>query len=323
MAKIQHVLVAIPADEAHRAKLEAAAPEAKFEYRSPKEITLQDAQKADVVIGNCPPALLKDSPNLKWVQLNSAGTDGYTTPGALPQGTILTNATGAYGLTISEHMLALTLSLMKNLPAYRDNQGKKLWKDAGPVRSVYGSTVLILGLGDIGGEFARKVKALGGYTIGIRRTKAQKPDFLDELYQMDALDSLLPRADVVAMVLPGTEATCHVMNKERLLLMKKDAILVNVGRGNAIDPTALYEVMKEGHLWGAGLDVTEPEPLPEESPLWTLPNVEITPHSSGGFHLQETYERIVNIALRNLANYQQDKPMENIVDFTTGYRVVK
>lgn len=321
--KIQNVLVAIPADEAHRAKLEAAAPGAAFQYIPAKEVTKEDAQKADVVIGNVAPALLTGSPNLKWVQLNSAGTDGYTTDGALPKGTILTNATGAYGLTISEHMLALTLSLMKHLPTYRDRQADKLWKDAGPVKSVYGSTVLILGLGDIGGEYARKVKALGGYTIGVRRTKAQKPDYLDELHQMDSLDSLLPRADVVAMVLPGTDATRHVMNKERLLRMKKDAILVNVGRGNAIDPQALYEVMKGGHLWGAGLDVTEPEPLPVESPLWELPNLEITPHSSGGFHLQETYERIVNIALRNLGHYGKDEPMENIVDFTTGYRVVK
>ena len=320
--KIQNVLVAIPADEAHRAKLEAAAPGASFQYIPAKEVTKEDAQKADVVIGNVAPALLTGSPNLKWVQLNSAGTDGYTT-GALPEGTILTNATGAYGLTISEHMLALTLSLMKHLPAYRDHQAGKLWKDAGPVKSVYGSTVLILGLGDIGGEYARKVKALGGCTIGVRRTKAQKPDYLDELYQMDSLEELLPRADVVAMVLPGTDATYHVMNKERLLMMKKDAILVNVGRGNAIDPESLYEVMKGGHLWGVGLDVTEPEPLPAESPLWELPNLEITPHSSGGFHLQETYERIVNIALCNLSRFQKGEELENLVDFSTGYRVVK
>lgn len=149
--KIQNVLVAIPADEAHRAKLEAAAPGASFQYIPAKEVTKEDAQKAEVVIGQCRPRPADRFPQSKMGPAQQRWHRRIHHR-ALPEGTILTNATGAYGLTISEHMLALTLSLMKHLPTYRDHQAGKLWKDAGPVKSVYGSTVLILGLGDIGGS---------------------------------------------------------------------------------------------------------------------------------------------------------------------------
>ena len=124
----------------------------------------------------------------------------------------------------------------------------------------------VLGLGDIGGDYARKVHALGAHVIGVRRTNRNKPDYLDEQHTMDDLDTLLGRADIVAMVLPGGSTTNHIMDERRLRLMKKGAYLINVGRGNAIDPAALKAVLKDGHLGGCGLDVTEPEPLPPEEP---------------------------------------------------------
>ena len=212
--------------------------------------------------------------------------------GVLPAGAVLTNATGAYGLAVSEHMLALTFDLIRRLGQYHKNQADRQWRSMGNIISVEGSTILILGLGDIGGDYARKVKALGAYTIGVRRTCREKPEYLDEQYTMDDLDRLLPRADVVAMVVPGGPAPCHLMDERRLRLMKKGAYLINVGRGNAIDPAALKAVLKDGHLGGCGLDVTEPEPLPPEDELWAMDNVVITPHVAGNFFLAETFEPV-------------------------------
>ena len=137
---------------------------------------------------------------------------------------------------------------------------------------------------------------------------------------MDDLDMLLGRADIVAMVLPGGSATNHIMDERRLRLMKKGAYLINVGRGNAIDPAALKVVLKDGHLGGCGLDVTEPEPLPPEDELWAMDNVVITPHVAGNFFLAETFERIVRIAGENLKAWASGEELKNVVDFSTGYR---
>ncbi len=183
-------------------------------------------------------------------------------------------------------MLGLTFDLIRRLNQYHANQAEHVWKAMGNIISVEGSTILVLGLGDIGGDYARKVHALGAHVIGVRRTNRNKPDYLDEQHTMDDLDTLLGRADIVAMVLPGGSATNHIMDERRLRLMKKGAYLINVGRGNAIDPDGLYKVLKDGHLGGCGLDVTEPEPLPADSPLWELENLVITPHVAGNFFLR-------------------------------------
>ena len=324
----KEILVTIPVSEEHKKYLEAKAASGKynctFRYVLSKEATKEDVSRANVIVGNVPPALVTGSEKLEWLQLNSAGADQYTKPGVLPENAILTNATGAYGLAVSEHMLAQVFDLIRRFNQYHKNQMEHKWqfmgKSMGSIISVEGSTVLVMGIGDIGGDFARKMKALGAYTIGIRRTVSEKAEYLDEQYTLDALDSLLPRADIVAMVLPGGDATNHLMDERRLRLMKKGAYLINVGRGNAIDPKALYKVLEEKHLGGCSLDVTEPEPLPADDPLWDLDNLVITPHVAGNFFLQETFERIVRIAGGNLVAWANGGEMKNIVDFATGYR---
>lgn len=318
------ILVTIPVTEAHKTYLEKQASLGKyncqFRYIPKEHVTKEDLEDTQVLIGNLPPALVREAKRLEWLQLNSAGADPYTPEGVLPAGAVLTNATGAYGLAVSEHMLALTFDLIRRLGQYHKNQADRQWRSMGNIISVEGSTILILGLGDIGGDYARKVKALGAYTIGVRRTCREKPEYLDEQYTMDDLDRLLPRADVVAMVVPGGPATCHLMDERRLRLMKKGAYLINVGRGNAIDPAALKVVLKDGHLGGCGLDVTEPEPLPPEDELWAMDNVVITPHVAGNFFLAETFERIVRIAGENLKAWVSGEELKNVVDFSTGYR---
>lgn len=315
------ILVVIPLDESEKERLESKMPEAEYIYVPAKEVTEDIVKSADIIIGNVPPKYVKGSSNLKWLQLNSAGTDGYCEPGIIPEGAYLTNATGAYGLAISEHMIGMLLEIMKKLNLYYMNQKEHLWKDEGNVASIEGSTTLVIGLGNIGGDFARKMKALGSYTIGIRRTEGQKPEYVDELYTMEALDSLLPRADIVALSLPGTKDTYHLLNMNKFKLMKKNAIILNVGRGSAICTDDLCDALENGIIKGAGLDVTEPEPLPPNHKLWDAPGAVITPHISGFFHIPQTLRRIVDISTQNLEHFKKNEPLKNIIDFKTGYRM--
>ncbi len=305
----------------HRDYLERQGQGCEFVYQ-PGTVTREMVEEADIIIGNVPEPLLCEPERLQWLQLNSAGADTYCKPGVLRPGTFLTNATGAYGLAISEHMLGQTLMLMKRLDQYHENQMGHRWRDEGKVTSVYGSTTLILGMGDIGSEYGLRMKALGSRVLGIRRKAGEKPDFADAVYTMEQLDQVLPEADIVAMSLPNTPETYHMMNRERLAKMKSTALLLNVGRGTAIDQDALNEALREGRLGGCAVDVTDPEPLPADHPLWDAPRTVITPHISGQYHLQETFERIVGIAGENLEKFLAGKgeEMKNLVDFETGYR---
>lgn len=330
----KRVLVTVPVTPEHVRKLEQVAPDWEFRFRgtdhlvgvNPEELvnreplTPEDVAWADLILGNVPESTLTGSPKLLWLQTNSAGVEGYLRPGVLAENTLLTNATGAYGLAISEHMLGMLLELFKKLELYRDAQKDGKWQSLGAVKAVYGSTVLVLGMGDIGGEFGKRCKALGAKVIGVRRSNRQKPEYADEVHLLEDLDQLLPQADVVAVTLPGTEATRGLINRERLAKMKEGSVLLNVGRGYIVDTDALCEALESGHLSGAGVDVTDPEPLPAEHKLWRIPTAVVTPHISGYYHLRETHERIVKIFVENLEHFRKGEPLRNQVDFSTGYR---
>ena len=329
----KRALVTIPTGERHRNLLQQAVPGWEFRFRgtdtlvcAPQEalpgqpVTQEDVDWAQVILGNVPAAMLHGSPALEWLQTNSAGVEAYIQPGVLAGDTLLTNATGAYGLAIAEHMLGMLLELFKKLELYRDAQKSGAWQSQGAVKAVYGSTVLVLGMGDIGGEFAARCKALGAKVIGVRRSPRPCPEYADEVHLLEDLDSLLPQADVVAITLPGTDATRGLMSRERLAKMKEGAVLLNVGRGFIVDTEALCDALERGHLSGAGVDVTDPEPLPPTHRLWNIPTAVVTPHISGFYHLRETHERIVDIFLENLRHFQAGEPLRNLVDFATGYR---
>ena len=329
----KRALVTIPTGERHRNLLQQAAPGWEFRFRgtdtlvcAPQEalpgqpVTQEDVDWAQVILGNVPAAMLHGSPALEWLQTNSAGVEAYIQPGVLAGDTLLTNATGAYGLAIAEHMLGMLLELFKKLELYRDAQKSGAWQSQGAVKAVYGSTVLVLGMGDIGGEFAARCKALGAKVIGVRRSPRPCPEYADEVHLLEDLDSLLPHADVVAVTLPGTDATRGLMSRERLAKMKEGAVLLNVGRGFIVDTEALCDALERGYLSGAGVDVTDPEPLPPTHRLWNIPTAVVTPHISGFYHLRETHERIVGIFLENLRHFQAGEPLRNLVDFATGYR---
>lgn len=314
------IVVVMPVEEEHKALLHSVAPEADVIFGTAKEVDDELLHNAEIIVGNLPPDRLKVCENLKLLQLNTAGTDGYTAPGILPDGAVLTNATGSYGVGIAEHMVGSLLLLMKKLDLYRLNQEQALWKDEGSVKSIYGSKTLVVGLGDIGSEFAIRMKAMGSSVTGIRRQKTEKPDYVDALFKMERLYECLSEADIVAASLPNTKDTVKIFDEKAFGSMKKEAYFINVGRGNAVDQDALFDALSSGHLAGAAIDVTDPEPLPSDSKLWKAPNIFITPHVSGGFHLKETHDRIVRIAAENIKHLINDEPLISVVDMETGYR---
>lgn len=315
----KNVLVLLPLNDAQKHKIQAAGPSYIYEFTHGAKAADGQIGRAHIIVGNIPPAQLMLAENLEWFQSNSVGVESYLKRELYRHDILLTNAAGAYGLAISEYLLAVLLSLMKRLHLYRDQQSLGQWQSAGGVTSIYGSTVLVVGLGDIGREFARKVKALGATVIGVKRTPGDKPSYIDELHTLGNLDLLIGKADAVALCLPNTPATKGVLSRERIFSMKKGAILLNVGRGQAVDTDALCDALQSGHLGGAGLDVTDPEPLPAGHILWSLKNALITPHVSGGYSLPNILERVVDIAAGNLERYSKGEPLVNLVDFDAGY----
>lgn len=317
---MKKILVALPVEQRHQDKLEAAAPGCAFLYVPAGDVTAAQAASADAIVGNLAPALIAGADRLRLFQLNSAGADAYLKPGILRDDVILCNATGAYSKTVAEHGLAVTLALQKKLPLYRDGQNAHVWRDCGLVTSIADATVLVVGLGDIGLHYARMVKALGATVIGLKRRPGEKPQEVDELYTTDRLDDMLPRADVIFSVLPGTPATTHLYTAERFRRMKDSAIFINCGRGSAVETETLLWALQSGQIAAASVDVTEVEPLPPESPLWEQEKLLLTPHVAGEYHLPETFERIIDIAARNLSLWLEGKEPTTVVDRKTGYK---
>lgn len=307
------ILVVIPFTDSQRALLSSVAPSAQICFASPETVTSEQIAQSDIIMGNLSPAQLSAATNVKWVQLASAGAERYAAPGVLPKQVALTNAVGAYGEAVSEHMLAVLLELMKNLNLYRDNQNGHVWQDRGAVTSINGADVLVVGLGDIGTHFATLATALGAHVIGVRRHVSQPPQGVEKVVTLDTMNPAVVNADVVVSFLPGGEATHHVLGQSFFASMKQDSYFLNGGRGSVVDPDALREALTMGKLAGAGLDVTEPEPLPTDDPLWNMPNVVITPHVAGGFHLPAVLEHISAICSANLTSYLAGKPLNNLV----------
>ena len=282
--------------------------------------------EAEVILGQPRLETLLAAPQLRWVQSLAAGVDGFTSrAGMFPRGVTLTSLSGAYGQSISECVLTMVLSLYKKFPLYRDNQRDALWRDEGLQESPAGKRLLILGAGNIGCAVARLFRPFGCHITGVRRVPRAVPPEFDEMITLDALDAALPEADIVVCALPSTPATVGLFGRERLALMKRTAVLVNVGRGNLIDCEALASHLAAGRLWGAALDVTDPEPLPAGHPLWACKNALITPHVTGGCfgHLKATEEFMYGLCRENLIRFREGRPLLNAVDFETGYRATE
>ena len=309
----EYILNLLPVTEAEKAEFETIAPDARHVYAGRRSVTPEQLAAATVIFGWPRAKMLPGAVNLKWLQTMWAGADEYMGPGILPNGAVLTTSSGSNRLSVAEHMLAMLLSLCRKLPVYRDHQNAHAWKDEGKMKTVCGGTVLVVGAGNIGSAFAGMCRSLGARTVGLKRTVSGPVDGFDEVFTMERLDDLLPTADVVALVVPHSPETAGLMNEHRLALMKDDAILISSGRGSVLDQDALVRTMQNGRLWGAGLDVTVPEPLPEDHPLWDIPNLILTPHVAGGIRLEITRRSCVELAQENLRRWIAGEPLQNRV----------
>lgn len=324
---MKNIAVLFPCREDVRERLEKAAKGCRFAFLEGMDMAERAGfiKRAHGIIGEPDISEIKAARELEWVQMSWSGTDKYTKREDFPEQVVLTNATGIFGKGIAEWLLGTLLSLYKRLPEYRDRQREHTWKDMGKEKTLYGKTVLIIGAGDIGTSFARLLEPFGTRNIGVRRREEGALGPFQEMYTSDKLEELLPEADVVVMALPDTKETEGMMDLEKLRLMKRDAVLLNAGRGRTLVTEALVTVLQEGRLYGVGLDVVAPEPLPEDSPLWDFDRVVITPHISGqGLgHLTETYDAITELLIENVRRFDREKPLLNIVDKKAGYRAGK
>lgn len=323
----REALVLYPCDGATRERLRSAAGEScVFRFREESwraEEYHRALSRAHIIIGEPRNEDFRYCERLELMQSPSSGVNYYVQGGQFPKGATLCCMTGGYGNILAEHLLGMVLALCRRLPEYRDQQHRHLWELRRYDKPLEGSTVLILGAGDIGTTVARWMRPMVGRIIGVRRVAREAPECYDEMITLSELDDHFGEADIIICALPHTPQTVGLLNEPRLRKMKKDAVLVNGGRGSLIDQQALCRLLDEGHFWGVGLEVTQPEPLPPDDPLWEQERVLITPHAAGNsFAPGSPPERkIWDFIIQNISGYLHGKAPVNQVDFSTGYRV--
>ena len=275
-----------------------------FQVRSYDEF-VQRVGEADVVLasGMWKNDIIPHATKLKFVQSISSGMDQYSKELLGAKGIRLASAAGVNARAVAEHALALILAVFRRIPEARDNQHKKVWRGMlGDLTQredeLGGKTLLIVGMGRIGSHLAKLAKAFDMKVIGIRRDPKAGTNGADEIYAMDDLVKLVPEADIVALACALTPETTGLMSAAAFAAMKPSSVFVNVARGKVADEVALIKTMEGNKIWAAALDVTAEEPLPAASPLWTMPNVFITPHTAGETRAYE--DNVIDILIENL-----------------------
>jgi phosphoglycerate dehydrogenase-like enzyme len=260
--------------------------------------------------------LMEVAPNLRWVQGSMAGAGEVAKKaGLLETDVVVTTASGVYSGPLAEFVLMALLQHAKNLDRLRRDRAEKAWRQT-HTDTLEGKTLCIVGMGNIGWAIAERVRPFGTRVVGVKRTvREDDPAWhhADELYSTDRLHDALGEADYVAVTLPGTRQTQHLVDAGAIGAMKPGAYFVNVGRGTVVDEEALVKALQCGHLSGTALDVFEVEPLPEESPLWELPNVIVSPHATDMVP-SIINKRQTDLFCKNLRRYLDGEPLVNVLD---------
>ena len=275
----------------------------------------------DQVEGIIPPWRLKEEEmaqlkNLKWVQSFSAGVNTYPLKAMKDRGILLTNTSGVHAAPMSDHIMGMVLAFSRSLLQCIRFQKEKRWEVDYPLDELGGKEMLIIGAGHIGRVLAKKAKAFDMKVIGLKRT-VEELEYFDKVRSLDRLEESMATADYVVILAPLTKDTRGLIGEKELKAMKEDAILINLARGPLVDENALIEALKEKRIRGAGLDVFSREPLREESPLWDLDNVILSPHL-GGVSAQYV-PRTVEFIAENIRRFEKGEKLQNIVDLDLGY----
>jgi phosphoglycerate dehydrogenase-like enzyme len=312
------IMVMTGISDLYREKLQKISP----------QIHLEDEEQAigevNAWFGRITRDQFKMAPNLSWVHSSSAGVEHYLFPEMIESNVLLTNAKGCYGPCIAEHTFGLLFALTRNIGAQTRNMSQGKWQgvDMDKVFEMRGKTVGIVGMGGIGSQVARRARAMDMQVIAVDivpKYKEQIGDICDEirLVQDDGLSWLLPNSDVIVIAAPHTKVSEGMMGSEQFRMMKNSAYFINVARGKLVKTPALVTALKSGQIAGAGLDVTDPEPLPSDHELWTFPNVIITSHIAA--RSQFNQERLYEVFAENVYRYVNEFPMMNMVDKELGF----
>lgn len=268
--------------------------------------------------GKMPVTYCTQSKKLKWINSFSAGVNPIMDSPIADLPIRLTNAKGIHGRTMALTTIGYIISFLRGFPQLHEQQKAHIWRkiEYPAPRDTEGLTVAIIGAGSIGSEVARLSKAHGMKVIGVKRSVIPL-EYYDEVYSNDDTEKALIQADFVVVLTPLTDSTYHLINAERLSKMKKSAVLINISRGPVVDEAALIQALQRGEIAGAALDATEVEPLPDNSPLWDMNNVIITPHNSADSVLYMS--RAMKIFLENLKRYENAEPLINEIDIKNKY----
>jgi phosphoglycerate dehydrogenase-like enzyme len=316
------LIEAVP-DYAEKLRAVAGNVEIIIDDSGSYEIAPEKLAGVDAIIGFCDPTTIANSESsLLWLHSYTVGMDRCAgLADEQLERLVFTNAKRLSGPAIAEHSMAMLLALSRGLPPYLHSQAESNWdrSHAQQVRfgELQGKTLLVAGLGGIGTEVAWRAHGLGMRVIATRNSSRSGPDYVDYVGLADELHKLAGEADVVVNALPLTRETRGLFNREFFAAIKPGAIFISVGRGQSTVTADLLTALEKGTLYGAGLDVTDPEPLPASSPLWKLPNVIITPHVSAAG--SGSARRNAVIAIENLRRYIAGEPLLNLVNMRAGY----
>jgi phosphoglycerate dehydrogenase-like enzyme len=281
-----------------------------------RDVMAQHLPETDILIAwKFPLDLLKTARRLRWIQTTTVGIDHLMEAREDLRDVVVTNTRGIHADIVADYSFAAILLMQWNFSSLFRDQAEKKWgrRYTDPL---VGKILAVIGVGAIGSEIARRARSFHMSVLGVKRIPGPV-EGVDEIYGPDQLAWVLARSDFVVLALPATPDTYQIIGEKELHLMKRTAFLVNVSRGTVVDEASLLKALKEKWIAGATLDVFEKEPLPEESPLWSLENIIITPHLSGD--LKDYPERVIEIFSKNLLRWQAGKPLNHVVDLARGY----
>jgi len=319
LADRPRIVLCFPVESRHISQISAAAPGAEI-VDAGQEGIAAELPAADIFCGHAKVPVPWDDVvargRLHWIQSSAAGLDHCLVPSVVASDIIVTSASGVLADQVAEQTVALLIGLLRGLPTFfRAQQAREFIRR--PTRDLHGARIGIVGLG---GNGRRIAEVLGAFRTTILATDwypVNKPDFVSELLPADAIDAMLPRVDILILTAPLTEHTRGMINSRRLALLPPGALLVNVARGQLVVESDLVNALESGRLGGAGLDVTETEPLPDDSRLWSLPNVIITPHVGG--QSATRIDDMTHFFCDNLGRYFDGRPLRNLVDKRMGF----
>lgn len=306
------ILSQVELEEKEIERLKAELPGLEVVVAPSIEKEMEEIVDADIFFGRIPRSVFIAGKKLKWVQVFGAGVETQFFPELVNSNVILTNTSGAYNYTMADQAFALILAISRGIAMFERNRKQRIWGRTTMLRQLAGQTLGVIGLGNIGGEIAKRGKAFGMKVIAVDIRDIECPSYVDQLCKIDNLDDILRQSDYLVLVVPLTNLTRGMIGREELRKMKPTAYLINIGRGPLVDEKALIEALKTGIIAGAGLDVFEKEPLPPDSELWDMENVVMSPHVGG--LSPETRTLSFEIFLENFKRFISNKPLRNVID---------